>query len=63
MNTAAAEFVDEVKKLNNELKTKTMDFIKEVGNEFDIFSTNLKTAAIIEQEAFEKFIETADLES
>jgi hypothetical protein len=31
-----------------------MDFIKDVTNEVDIFSTNLRTAALNEQEAFEK---------
>ena len=37
-----------------------MDFIKDVTNEVDIFSTNLRTAALNEQEAFEKQIENME---
>ncbi len=40
------------------MKTKTMDYIKEVTNEVESFSINLKNSALAEQEAFEKFIET-----
>jgi len=41
-----------------------MDFItKDVTNEFETFSINLKTAALNEQEAFEKQIENMDAAS
>ena len=40
-----------------------MDYIKEVTNEVETFSINLKNAALVEQEAFEKFIETMDQQS
>jgi len=46
--------------LNSELKTKTMDFIKEVNSEYENYHNLLKNAAFIEQEAFEKFIENMD---
>ena len=32
-----------------------MDYIKEVTNEVETFSVNLKNAALIEQEQFEKW--------
>ena len=60
LNEATGKFVDEVKRLNSDLRTKTMDFIKEVANELDIFSNNLRTAALNEQEAFEKQIENME---
>ena len=60
LNDATGKFVDEVKRLNSELRTKTMDYIKEVANELDIYSNNLRTAALNEQEAFEKQIENAE---
>ena len=60
LNEATGKFVDEVKRLNSELRTKTMDYIKEVANELDIYSNNLRTAALNEQEAFEKQIENME---
>jgi len=61
LNDATGKFVDEVKRLNAELRTKTMDFItKDVANEVDIYSNNLRTAALNEQEAFEKQIENME---
>ena len=60
LNEATGKFVDEIKRLNSELRTKTMDFIKDVSNEFETFSLNLKTAALNEQEAFEKIVENMD---
>ena len=48
------------------MKTKTMDYIKEVTNEVETFSINLKNAALIEQEQFEKWFaeqENVDNES
>jgi hypothetical protein len=45
------------------MRTKAMDYIKEVTNEVETFSINLKNAALVEQEAFEKFIETMDQQS
>jgi|TARA_B110001450_G_C17371069_1_gene379689 hypothetical protein len=60
LNEATAKFTDEIKRLNSDLKAKTMDYIKEVMNEFDIYSTNLRNAALNEQEAFEKQIENME---
>jgi hypothetical protein len=40
-----------------------MDFIKDVTSEFESFSVNLKNAALIEQEAFEKNFENMDASS
>ena len=60
LSDATGKFVDEVKRLNSELRTKTMDFIKEVTEENDIFSNNLRTCALNEQEAFEKQIENME---
>lgn len=48
LNEATGKFQDEIKRLNSELKTKTMDFIKDVTNEFESFSVNLKNAALNE---------------
>ena len=60
LNEATGKFVDEVKRLNSDLRTKTMDYIKEVANELDVFSNSLRTCALNEQEAFEKLIENND---
>lgn len=45
------------------MKTKTMDFIKEVTNEVETFSINLKNSALAEQEAFEKLVENMENQS
>ena len=39
-----------------------MDYIKEVTSEVENFSVNLKNSALTEQEAFEKFIETQNVD-
>ena len=38
LSEATGKFVDEVKRLNGDLKSKTMDFIKEIGQEYENFS-------------------------
>ena len=61
LSEATGKFVDAIKGLNSELRTKTMDFVtKDVANEFETFSINLKNAALNEQEAFEKLVENMD---
>ena len=63
LSQATGVFTDEVKRLNSDLKTKTMDYIKEVGGEYENFSVNLKNGALIEQEQFEKLVENMENES
>ena len=63
LNEATGKFTDEVKRLNSELRTKTMDFIKDVQAEYETFSINLKSGALNEQEAFEKLVENMENES
>ena len=62
LNEATGKFTDQVKLLNQDMKTKTMDYIKEVTSEVENFSVNLKNSALTEQEAFEKFIETQNVD-
>ena len=63
LSEATGKFTDEVKRLNSELRTKTMDYIKDVTSEYEVFSISLKTNALIEQEQFEKLVENMDGES
>ena len=63
LSEATGKFTDEVKRLNGELRTKTMDYIKDVQSEYEVFSISLKTNALIEQEQFEKLVENMDGES
>jgi allophanate hydrolase subunit 1 len=63
LNQATGQFTDEVKRLNSELRTKTMDYIKEVGTEYENFTVSLKNGALIEQEQFEKLVENMENES
>lgn len=57
LNEATGKFTDEVKRLNTDLKAKTMDYIKEVAAEYETFSISLRNAALLENEAFEKMYE------
>jgi hypothetical protein len=50
LSEATGKFTDEVKRLNGELRTKTMDYIKDIQSEYEVFSISLKTNALIEQE-------------
>lgn len=50
LSEATGKFTDEVKRLNSELRTKTMDYIKDVTSEYEVFSISLKTNALTEQE-------------
>jgi len=50
LSEATGKFTDEVKRLNSELRTKTMDYIKDVQSEYEVFSISLKTNALTEQE-------------
>lgn len=63
LSEATGKFTDEVKRLNGELKTKTMDYKQEVQNEYEVFSVSLRTNAMIEQEQFEKLVENMENES
>ena len=63
LSEATGKFTDEVKRLNSELRTKTMDYIKDVQSEYEVFSISLKTNALTEQEQFEKLVENMDGES
>lgn len=63
LSEATGKFTDEVKRLNSELRTKTMDYIKDVTSEYEVFSISLKTNALTEQEQFEKLVENMDGES
>ena len=63
LSDATGKFQDEIKRINGELKTKTMDYIKDIQNEYEVFSISLKTNALIEQEQFEKLVENMENES
>jgi len=53
LEIATNEFKDKVKFIIESMRTKTLNYIKEVGNEVEIFYNQLRAYAIALQEQFE----------
>jgi len=62
LGESTGKFRDKVMALNSDMKGKTMDFIKFVMEETEIFHSTLKNASLIEQAAFETEVGNEDFE-
>ena len=60
LGESTGKFRDKVMAINSQMKNKTMDYIKFVIEQSDIFHTSLKNYALIEQAAFEAEVADPD---